>query len=132
MGAGQYQKGGKRITQPVLRVDPGKVNPSMPSEEKPPYYKEVMDYLGRLPEGSNPGMFISRTQGWVLGAFLALLATGLVFATIVVFTRAAQQENSFRRLHEVEIKIDKIHQANQRMERQLVEHDIALENLRDQ
>lgn len=115
----------------MLRVDPAKVKAPMPPEEKPPYYKEVMAYLGRLPEGSNPGMFISKTQGWVFGAFLGLLAMGVVFGTIAIFTRTAQLENSNRHLHEIESKIDKLHETNRSMERQLVKHDIALENLRD-
>ena len=129
MGTGQYQKGRKRITQPVLRVDPVKVK--VPVEEKPPYYQEVMDYLGKIPEGGNPGMFLSRTQGWVLGALFGVLAIGVVFAIIVIITRAHQQETNVRRLHDIEVQLDRFHKTNLRMERKTVELETEIENLKD-
>ena len=113
----------------MLHLDPAKVR--TPVEEQPPYYQEVMDYLGNIPKGSNPGMFLSRTQGWVLGALFGVLAIGVVFAIIVITTRAHQQETNVRRLHDIEMQLDRFHKTNLRMERKMVELETEIENLKD-
>jgi len=114
----------------VLRVPSGKLRPPV-EEEKPSYYQEVMDYLEKVPEGSTPGVFLSRTQGWALGALVGILAVGAVFAVIVIITRAHQQETNVRRLHEIEVQLDQLHKTNRRTERAMVEIETAIENLKD-
>ena len=127
MGAnGGYRQGRKKITEPVLRVDPAKV-PIM----EPDVLQEVKDYLG-IPDGSSrPTMFVSKTQTWALGALLAALAVGVVFATYVAVTREYQAEVQQRQLHDIKRNIEQLQRDKQIIERTLVQHETELDNLKD-
>ena len=122
---GTYQHGRKKITQPVLRVDPAKV-PTM----EPDVLQEVKEYLG-IPEGSKPPMYVSKTQGWAIAALLAVLAAGVTVVTYVSFKRDYESDATHRQLQQIKHRLDDLHRADQNIERKLVKHETEIENLKD-
>ena len=124
---GTYQKGRKRITEPVLVVDPAKAPIMEPHDD---VLQEVKEYLG-IPEGSKPPMYVSKTQGWAIAALLSVLAVGVTVATYVGFKRDYEADQNHRQLQEIKARLDDLHRAHQKFERQLVKHDTEIENLKD-
>jgi len=123
---GTYQKGRKKITEPVVRVDPSKV----PVVEHDEVLQEIKDYLG-IPEGSKPPMYVSKTQGWAIAVLLAVLAAGVTVGIYIGFKRDYESDTNHRQIQEIKNRLDALHRTDQNLERKLVKYETELENLKD-
>jgi len=123
---GEYQKGRRRITEPVMRVDPSRITPA---KLAPEVLEEVKDYLG-IPKGG-AAFWLSKSQGWAFAFFMVTIASTLSTVGYMVLKR----EHEIKMLHQevaaLQQWVDIFRAENQELERKLVEQDTQIENLKD-
>lgn len=117
---GTYQKGKRRITQPVTHVKGEVVSARRRDADAP---------VPRARESSGGVVFVDKATGWAVATLLLSLLGGIAYVGTTFFTREAQIEHLGSELRDASREVDLLRTQNQILERRLVEMETRLENI---
>jgi len=123
---GQYQKGRRKITQPVLRVDPEALA-DMQTED-PRFFEDVEAAVSAI---DKKRVVFSRTTGWLLAFLFVGVLAGVVWVGSAVFTKQHQFDHIRETVRQTEKEVEELRVKNQEFERRLVEQETQVENLKE-
>jgi len=124
---GTYQKGRRKITEPVLHVDLNKI-PHMDPVLLEELNEELNSAVKKLDRNR---IVLSKATGWLI-ALLVLLSLGAAtYAGTSLWTRELQLERLREQVQELRKESAACKTRHLAVERRLVEIETELENLRD-
>lgn len=117
---GTYQKGRRRITEPVTHVPAGTVSAPRRDPDAP---------VPRTRESSSGVVFVNRTTGWAVASLLLSMLGGIAYIGTTFFTREAQIDHLESELRDASRQVDVLRAQNQIFERRIVELETRIENM---
>lgn len=117
---GTYQKGKRRITSPVTRVE-GQVVSAVSRDPDAP--------RSRSRESSGGVVFVDKATGWAVASLLLTLLGGIAYVGTTFFTREAQIEHLENELRDAGREVDILRARDQMFERRIVELETRIENI---
>lgn len=119
---GTYQKGRRKITQPVTHIA---------AKDVPAAHREVDAVVPRNHDPSNSVVLVNRATGWTLAILFIALLISIAYVGTTFFTREHQIENMANHQRHMRSTLDTVKAKNQELERRIVELETQLENLED-
>lgn len=114
---GEYNKRGKRISSPRVRVPTGSL-PTVPQDVPRPRTHE-----------SSAALILSRSQAWGVALLVALLLGVVGIVAYHIISGGVAAEHTRHKVKDLEHKVDQLETNQQAIERQLVQVQTELENL---
>ena len=114
----EYNKRGERLTGSRVRVPTGSL-PAVPRVAPPPRTYE-----------SSAGLVLSKGQAWGIALVVAVLIAVVGIVAYVMISGGVAAEHTRQKVRGIEQKIDLLETNQQAIERQLVQVQTKLENLR--
>lgn len=120
---GTYQKGRRKITQPVTRVPPESV-----PDPDPAFLQEVNTAVQKLDKDR---LVLRKSTGWLVASLVITSLGGLAYAGSTFFTREHQLDHLRMQLKDTRETVEVLHHKNQKLERRIVELETQVENLQE-
>lgn len=116
---GTYQKGRRKITQPVTIVPP---------EHVPDLVHEVQEAIQHLDRNR---LILRRSTGGIFAAVAATLLAATAYLGSRFFTRELQAEHMRQELRDVDVRLEQMTRELQKTERRHVALETRVENLEE-
>ena len=126
---GQYSKGRRRITEPVLTVPPNAVvAPRIPEEIR----EDVEQVTKETVEKLDKNRFVLRkTTGWLVAALIVTILGASAYLGSKFFTREHQVDHLQKQLKTIQQELEDARRERQRLERRIVELETQFELMQE-
>jgi hypothetical protein len=130
---GQYSKGRRRITEPVIEVPPGlptapKIAPEVQAElEFVAEVKAEQTARHLVQEMDKDRLVVRKTTGWLGAGLIVTILISAAYLASTVLTREHQLRHVQDQIKETSLDLEEVRARNRKLERRMVELETAVE-----